>query len=458
MRKLHIPVLLLFVLACFTASGATFSKSGPTSTDNDDTCDIGLFPAATLLLPYFDVDLTSAQGSGETTIFSVTNVTNEERIAHVTLWTDYSFPVISFNIFLTGYDVQSINLYDVIALGQVAPPSGTGVNPSPEGDFSDENPRLDKSECMDIPPAIATQARRRMQEVLTAGRIGGILPECTTYGGVHGTHAVGYATIDVVRKCTTLDPSQPAYYTDAIAFDNVLMGEIIQVNRGSNLAEGSSMVHIRAIPEGGTAATRTGSPDFIPNAPRSFYGRFTGSSKLDGRQPLPSRFATRWIRGGTGEFDTELSVWREARTGLDATCGTYTQNRDQRATEYAVFDEEENVIGDAYSGGPDSDFPFPHMIVPSTKRLGFDDDGELPFFFGGVDPVAGWVYLDLDEPGAAGDPPRQAWVTASMRAEGRYSVSLDAIAMGNGCSPAFGFSEISSVGTATLAPSPNVNP
>ena len=48
------------------------------------------------------------------------------QIAHVTLWTDYSFPVIDFNIYLTGYDVQSINLYDVIALGTDRADDGTG--------------------------------------------------------------------------------------------------------------------------------------------------------------------------------------------------------------------------------------------------------------------------------------------------------------------------------------------
>jgi hypothetical protein len=33
--------------------------------------------------------------------------------------------VLSFNLFLTGYDVQAINLYDVIVRGTIAPPNGT---------------------------------------------------------------------------------------------------------------------------------------------------------------------------------------------------------------------------------------------------------------------------------------------------------------------------------------------
>ena len=43
-------------------------------------------PAATLLLPYFDVDLDDP--FNETTLITVVNVANFDRIAHVTLWTD----------------------------------------------------------------------------------------------------------------------------------------------------------------------------------------------------------------------------------------------------------------------------------------------------------------------------------------------------------------------------------
>src|SRR3954469_7475744 len=88
----------------FGAPGVAF---GPTTTNNDDSCDIGVAPAATLLLPYFEVDTTNRT---TTTLFTITNVTRFSQIAHVTLWTDQSFPVLDFNIFLTGYDVQPINL------------------------------------------------------------------------------------------------------------------------------------------------------------------------------------------------------------------------------------------------------------------------------------------------------------------------------------------------------------
>src|SRR6476469_8790908 len=83
--------------------------------DNDDTCDIIVAPAATLLLPYFEIDLENA--AGQTTLFTITNVSRYSQIAHVTLWTDFAVPALNFNIFLTGYDVQAINLRDILTSG-----------------------------------------------------------------------------------------------------------------------------------------------------------------------------------------------------------------------------------------------------------------------------------------------------------------------------------------------------
>src|SRR3954449_10229981 len=102
-----------------TAGSGLFLVTGPTTTNNDDSCDISTAPAATLLLPYFEVDINAQQTTAQTTLFTITNVTQIPQIAHVTVWTDLSYPVLDFNIFLTGYDVQGINLYDVIARGFV---------------------------------------------------------------------------------------------------------------------------------------------------------------------------------------------------------------------------------------------------------------------------------------------------------------------------------------------------
>ena len=47
---------------------------------------------ATLLLPYFEVDLSNP--SGTTTLFSINNASASAAVAHVTLWTDESIPTL----------------------------------------------------------------------------------------------------------------------------------------------------------------------------------------------------------------------------------------------------------------------------------------------------------------------------------------------------------------------------
>src|SRR5213596_2440353 len=66
----------------------TFATGQPATTNNNDSCDIGVTPAATLLLPYFEVDTAAAQGAGATTLFTITNTSRYPQIAHVTVWTE----------------------------------------------------------------------------------------------------------------------------------------------------------------------------------------------------------------------------------------------------------------------------------------------------------------------------------------------------------------------------------
>ena len=72
----------------FGAGGAAF---GPTTTNNNDTCDIGNAPAATLLVPYFNVDFSG--GNTANTVFTIVNTSRFPQIAHVVLWTDGRSPL-----------------------------------------------------------------------------------------------------------------------------------------------------------------------------------------------------------------------------------------------------------------------------------------------------------------------------------------------------------------------------
>src|SRR5882757_4310350 len=177
--------------------GAPGIAAGPTTTNNDDSCDIGTAPAATLLLPYFEVD-PNPNVQGQTTLFTITNVSRAPQIAHVTVWTDWSFPVLDFNIFLTGYDVQAINLYDVIVRGTVAPPSGTTPATTPgalslSNSTGNNNLQLTGAfPCTNLPGALPTTLVTAVRTALTTGVFnpGNGFPSCSTAGGTHA-NAIG---------------------------------------------------------------------------------------------------------------------------------------------------------------------------------------------------------------------------------------------------------------------------
>ncbi|MEM9593644.1 MAG: hypothetical protein AAGD06_05250, partial [Acidobacteriota bacterium] len=86
------------VLAVVLGIGATAPPPAAAS-----ACTLDNVPAATLLLPYFEVDLDSL--SGTTTVFSIHNAWPEATVAHIIFWTDWGAPTINFDVFLTGYDV-----------------------------------------------------------------------------------------------------------------------------------------------------------------------------------------------------------------------------------------------------------------------------------------------------------------------------------------------------------------
>ncbi|MCB1032276.1 MAG: hypothetical protein KDD47_00390, partial [Acidobacteria bacterium] len=88
---------------------------------------IDAVPAATLLLPYFEVGLESCVEQ-PTTLFSVNNASAAPVVAHVTLWTKLARPTLDFDIYLTGYDVFTVNLADLFIHGTL-PQTGPNFDP-----------------------------------------------------------------------------------------------------------------------------------------------------------------------------------------------------------------------------------------------------------------------------------------------------------------------------------------
>jgi hypothetical protein len=486
-------VLLLSVLAISAFAG------NPGTTNNDDSCDIAVQPAATLLLPYFEVDFKSPQSSARTTLFTVQNVSPLPQIAHVTLWTDYGYPALSFPLFLTGYDVQGINLYDVFARAVIAPtPAGAGgtsvstpvpTNPTPGSQpvFNLGNPNFladVPSACAHLPGSFAPSLLSDLQQIFTTGvpvdnQLGCPPPvgppdpanPLSFLGGVHG-HAVGYVTIDVVASCVSKNASSTEFFAKDLLYDNVLTGDYQDiVPRGDkSYAQGGPLVHIRAIPEGGPAGAVAAT-----NLPYTFYDRYTVSLRfnraIDRRQPLPSTFAPRFIQGGANAFNSSLKIWREGLVGGDAACRDYARNSVVPIVDVVRFDERENAT--VFTPLP----ILPPLTGPVGTPLTFSASTSIlslfppPSTFG---DVGGWIYLNLNNggssaysvglvpPGIARDFTRntsttvglrqsQNWVIVSMFAEPTYATEETAAALGNGCSP-------SPKSGAQIAPAANVNP
>lgn len=481
----------LMLLALLTTIATVSAHAG--ALDNDASCDIKVGPAATLLLPYFEVDL---QNGDQTTLFTITNVSRYSQIAHVTLWTDWGFPVLTFNIFLAGYDVQSINVRDILVSGLVASQVGTGPTTakSPLGTFTSPanggpgyaNPNFKTPiDCDLLPGVIPPTAIAAVRQALTAGTAA----NCTrAVGGVH-PNAIGYATIDVVASCTTRLPSDPLYYTTDLLFDNVLIGDYQQIGpkpsgtaSASFDAGGNPMVHIRAVPEGGFAGS-----NFATDLPYTFYDRYTPAANRlqDRRQPLPSTFAARFIQGGVSAFATNYTIWREGYG--DGSCSSSLPlNSQLPISEMVRFDERDNP-----SGTP----PCLILCVPSGPVLPVTSSSSTA---SGVYPqlatadVAGWMYLNLNNGGSpgysvtsrsvvsglptiitgpgsrsvlapfgsatSGPRPSQNWVTITMFGSlgtKPMVAEFDAASLGNGCTPA-AFITPANGGPGTIGPAGGV--
>jgi hypothetical protein len=403
--------------------------------NEDDSCDIALLPAATLLLPYFEVDFDNPQG--EQTTFTITNVSPKDQIARVTLWTDYSFPVLTFNVYLTGYDVQSINLFDVIERGIIAPDEGTGTQVTGRGPRSGRNFALDLRDCERLVGQLPNEYIAFMKSAFTEGTAPdlGTVNGCSNVGNEHD-NAIGYATIDVVRNCAENAPLSEEYWSEDITWDNVLIGDFHQSNLQNHVAQGSPLVHIRAIPDA--------------KFPRTFYGRYQSASApgLDGRQPLPSTIAARWVQGGVDEYQTFFKIWREGKRGRDATCPTWDDNV-RTFPEIVRFDEAENAWADVPSTSPTPIWDI--VLLPATSMISSADASIVPQVGNGS--LGGWIYINLDDPTVDNPFATQNWVVSSMRAGGRFLVDIEAAALGNGCSPPAPYTEIT-IGTEVLGPRP----
>ncbi len=381
------------------------------STDNNASCDIGYYPAATLLLPYFEVDVNAQVTTALNTTLTVVNTSRQPQIARATVWTDMGYPIFWFPIFLTGYDAQSISLYEVLVRGRL-PMTSPSTAPGRASTANASNPyTLQNTLCDSIAGSVPAPLLQRIQSALTTGVTdAGACPVGTAH-----QNAIGYITIDVVNSCSDVSPLDAKYWSDVLLYDNVLTGEYIRINPASTGKEAGAnpLVHIRAIPESGPAGATTATP-----FPYTFYDRY--AHRTDRRQPLPSVFAVRFIEGGPTSFLTSLTIWREGIASASKNPCDFAANAKLALphTNVVRFDEHENATAIASDASTSATLLLPASspILPPVSAAG--DHG-------------GWFWLSLDN-GAMGRP-SQNWVIVQMNAEGRYGVDFDATFLANGC-------------------------
>ncbi|MFL6193102.1 MAG: hypothetical protein ACJ75H_02935 [Thermoanaerobaculia bacterium] len=406
-------------------------------------CEIGTIddvPGATLLLPYFELDLASAEGI--TTLFSINNASATAVLAHVTLWTDMSIPTLDFDVYLTGYDVQTINLRDIFN-GVLPVTASAGQDPkdtiSPHGPVSQD---INFASCATFfpfsNPALNSTLLNHIRAAHTGKASTVFSGRCS--GANYGDNvARGYITVDTVSSCNLLFPNSVGYFTGVATTQNVLWGDYFYVNQAENFAQGETLVHVEACsaPSVGNGA---GNCPFTAGD-YTFYGRYVGGAGTDQREPLATTFASRYITGGGFDGGTDLIVWRDSKTTPTGANGPFSCAAGGPSwfplnqADVVAFDESEHATdlcvadGDNVSppiGEEQTCFPLESQRVHIGTGNVIGNDPNPPYTFG-------WLFLNLNTTVASGifNPTAQAWVTTTMDANGRFSVGYDAIQLDN---------------------------
>ena len=390
-------------------------------------------PAATLLLPYFEVDL--GDPAGMNTLFSVNNASAGAILAHVVVWSDLSVPVLDFNLYLTGYDVQTVNLRDILVNGVLPRTASAGQDPgdtiSPKGQFSQD---VNFASCTGLlpppTPALPASFIQHLQRSLT-GQSSPVLGDFCAGRALGDNSARGYVTVDTVSNCTLRFPGDPGYFAPGGSGDatdqNALWGDFILLD-STGIAGGDPLVHIEA------SAT---DPRTSTNGQYTFYGRYDSPawSAADNREPLPMKFASRYLNGGPFDGGTDLIVWRDSKVNqapfpCPAAAGVRPPWFPLGQQAIVIFDEQEQPV--VPTTFPVSPQPPGQGIVPfpaETQRVPVGGASlPVPFNFG-------WMFLDFDFM-VANSPPSnplaaQAWVLELMTG-GSSSTSLVPGAKRNG--------------------------
>jgi hypothetical protein len=394
-------------------------------------------PASTLLLPYFEVQLPKKIGgksTGITTIFSISNASASATLAHVTLWSDLAVPVTNFDVYLTGYDTLNINLFDVLN-GHLPITASAGQDfhdtQDPHDGISNKgkiSQDINFASCfgtLPYPDPIPVESIEHLRASLTGQPSALFSGKCAGRNlGDKKPIARGYVTVDVGNACNALAPSDPGYFSNGggglAGNRNIIFGDYAYINKSKKIGRGDALVHI--------GAPFFNDPQPVPGD-YTFYGGYVQFTAIDGRQPLSTIFAGRFINVPKHPiFPTGTSViaWRDTRTRqLPFTCGTTPAPFPLNQEQIVVFDEQENPEVPEIPPIP----PFPaSSIKPFTAAAQITKVGGPTF---PVSTASGWIYMDLNTTiaGAVGPTDQsvnQGWVDMVLESKGKYSAQYRA--------------------------------
>ena len=361
----HEPIVLSMLLfSLVIPSISTVSKAA--------LCALDEVPAATVLVPYFEVDLNDCGSTN--TLVTVINTVPDNTLVSVTLWTDWGQPTIGFHLYLTGYDVETIDLASAFCDGSLPV---TGPTVSHHGELSDPPGAPPNCELIfPFPdPVIVGTIIDRLRNGHTGQEHFTFDDSCA--GNDYGDNvARGWMTLDVVNDCQLLFPTDLGYF-DFVDFDNRLLGEVTYIEPTRTL--GMPAVHLEAASIDSV---------FLPGD-HTFYGRLVGGQAQDRRESLATGYGMPLVTAGDTVGD--LVVWREHFGATTAPCGTQPTGIPLDQNDILVFDHEEN----------------PALVSPALGLVTQTLD-TAPYF-----PDFGWALFDEGHDGAQaiyGDDLAQAWV------------------------------------------------
>ena len=462
--------LAVLAIAAMVVGGASVTYAAVCATD--------VVPAATLLFPFVQLDYNNPV-DGDTTLFAITNVSSEAQIVHVTVWTEYSTAILDFNILLSGYDVQTMNIRDILINGDL-PNTGSAYSPTLDYDFTKpfdpvngtttpfqdgpvsynndaytgpapaDLPGAEGTSALDASgacspnnpsypdyPIIGASTLATFQDYLTLFQLYaqyGLLAhtDCDIYNAYNigdwwETRTLAdptwmYITADVVQACNKEFPSSAAYWTaQLIDYDNVLIGDVFWVNNNARFSEADNAVHIEA------ADPQT----VLLN--HAFYDGVEANGAADGingREPLPTAWAMRYIGVGSSAMDTYIRAWKnwnDIYPYYDGNNNLIGYNAaDCLAYTLYMWDEDENfkTTSDDPWSAPGIGTLIPNFLPIETQEVKADQ-------FNTPD-ADGWMLFIWPSSNINIEPDfYEAWMGVKYAAYGNYSAALSGAVIAN---------------------------